>query len=83
MLAKMSGFEASVRDRMAFKGSDEEMSMKNYLVLRSGIEVVREVVKTGLYVIRMSNPMLDTAISVAGASSGVIGMYLTYQKPSK
>jgi hypothetical protein len=80
---KLSSFDTAVRERIAFKGSPEAAHMKNIAVLKSGIEVSRELTKFVVLAAGVSNPIIPTALAAGGVVSGGLGLYLNYNSTPK
>jgi|GEM_PF-3854274 len=75
---KLSSFDVALRDRLNFEGSSEELKLKNITLIKSGIEVGRELVKTGVLLTGVAYPAIPVGLAITGAVSGSMGLYLGY-----
>jgi hypothetical protein len=68
LLYKLSSLEANIKNQ----------HIQTILVLRSGLEAIREVTKIAILLSGYSHPMIATTLAVTGIVSGSAGLYLMF-----
>lgn len=68
LLYKLSSLEANIKNQ----------HIQNILVLRSGLEAMREVTKMAILLSGYSHPMITTTLAITGIVSGSAGLYLMF-----
>lgn len=79
--SKLSSFETALRDRLGAKPNGIDLTTKNIILIRAGMEASRELAKIGVILTSATNPLLVTGIAVTGVVTGCIGLYLNYNAP--
>lgn len=76
LLYKLSSFHAALEGQA--KVDQAKMHIQNVVVLRSGIEAMREVTKMALLLTGYSHPIIATTLAITGIATGAAGLYLTF-----
>jgi hypothetical protein len=80
---KLSSLDVALRERFNCKGNSEERKLKNMILLKSGIDAGKELLKTGVLVTGASSSAIPIGLAAAGAISGGIGLYVGYHACGK
>lgn len=72
LLYKLSSLEANIKNQ----------HIQNILILRSGLEAMREVTKMAVLLSGYSHPMIATTLAITGIVSGSAGLYLMFKTPT-
>lgn len=76
---KLFSFEAAL-DHKDQKPNEATPHAQTIVILRSGLEAVREVTKMALLLTGYSHPAIFTTLAVAGIVTGSAGLYLLFNK---